>query len=123
MLLGFMPMLFVLVGLPLEVRHVTFVTGQLTYAALALGPGVFARTDFLASLLTIPMVGLINFGVSFAFAIVVALRARGLGVRSQVSLASAVLKRFIEGPREFFLAPKEETTVSLSPAGERVGER
>lgn len=120
MLLGFMPMLFVLVGLPLEVRHVTFVTGQLAYAALTLGPSAFGRPDFLWALLSIPMVGLINFGVSFAFAIVVALRARGLGLRDQVSLARAVWKRFLEGPREFFVAPKEEPApvASLDPAPE-----
>ncbi|MDP1825984.1 MAG: hypothetical protein Q8L48_22155 [Archangium sp.] len=121
LLLGFMPMLFVLVGLPLEVRHVTFVTGQLAYAGLALGPEAFGRADFLWALLSIPMVGLINFGVSFTFAIVVALRARGLGVRSQVTLARAVLRRFLSGPREFFLAPKDDpgdASVSLSPAGE-----
>ena len=106
-LLGFMPMFFVLVGLPLEVRHVTFVTGQLAYAALELGPGVLGRPDFLLALLSIPLVGFINFGVSFTFAIVVALRARGLGVRSQVSLARAVGRRFLQGPREFFLAPSD----------------
>jgi site-specific recombinase len=110
MLLGFMPMLFVLVGLPLEVRHVTFVTGQLAYAALQLGPEVLGRSDFLWALGSIPMVGLINFSVSFAFAIVVALRARGLGVRSQVSLARAVLARFFKAPREFFLAPMDAPT-------------
>lgn len=107
MLLGFMPMLFVLVGLPLEVRHVTFVTGQLAYAAVHGGPAVFANPEFLLSLLSIPMVGLINFGVSFACAIVIALRARGLGVRSQLTLARAVLKRFVKSPREFFIAPKD----------------
>lgn len=107
LLLGFMPMLFVLVGLPLEVRHVTFVTGQLAYAAVQLGPTVFARPDFLLALLSIPMVGLINFAVSFTFAIVVALRARGLGGHSQVSLARAVLRRFLSSPGEFFLAPKD----------------
>ncbi len=107
MLLGFMPMLFVLLGIPLEVRHVTFVTGQLAYAALELGPMVFTRADFLLALLSIPMVGLINFGVSFACAIVVALRARGLGVRGQVTLARAVARRFFTSPREFFLAPKD----------------
>lgn len=107
MLLGFMPMLFGLVGIPLEVRHVTFVTGQLVYAALQLGPQVFARPDFLLALLSIPMVGLINFGVSFAFAIVVALRARGLGVRSQLTLLRATARRFVKNPSAFFLAPKE----------------
>ncbi len=107
MLLGFMPMLFVLVGLPLEVRHVTFVTGQLAYAAVHGGPAIFAEPAFLLALISIPMVGLINFGVSFACAIFVALRARGLGVRGQVSLVRAVAKRFVKSPREFFLAPKD----------------
>ncbi|MFZ5439086.1 MAG: gliding motility protein [Myxococcota bacterium] len=106
LLLGFMPMLFVLVGVPLEVRHVTFVTGQLTYAAASLGPGVFTRPDFLLALLSVPMVGLINFAVSFAFAIVTALRARGLGVRGQLHLLRAVLQRLVSRPTEFFLAPK-----------------
>ena len=113
LLLGFMPMLFVLVGLPLEVRHVTFVTGQLAYAALELGPAAFVRPDFLWALLSIPMVGLINFSVSFAFAIVVALRARNLGVRGQVTLARAVLLRFLESPKEFFLAPKDPPAVPV----------
>lgn len=115
MLLGFMPMLFVLVGLPLEVRHVTFVTGQLAYAAIALGPDVFTRGDFLVALISIPMVGLINFAVSFAFAIVVALRARGIGLSGQVSLARAVISRFFASPKAFFLAPPEP---SSAPAGE-----
>ena len=109
-------MLFVLVGLSLEVRHVTFVTGQLAYAALQLGPSVLARSDFLWALLSIPMVGLINFSVSFTFAIVVALRARGLGVRSQVSLARAVLVRFLAGPSEFFLAPPDAPPVEAVAA-------
>lgn len=107
MLLGFMPMLFQLVGIPLEVRHVTFVTGQLAYAALQLGPMAFADPGFLLALLSIPLVGLLNFGVSFAFAIVVALRARGLGVRGQLSLAAAVARRFARTPGIFFLAPKQ----------------
>lgn len=107
MLLGFMPMLFVLVGLPLEVRHVTFVTGQLAYAAVHGGPAIFGDPRFLLALLSIPIVGLINFGVSFAFAIIIALRARGLGLRSQLTLVRAVVRRFMKSPREFFLAPKD----------------
>lgn len=120
LLLGFMPLLFNLVGVPLEVRHVTFVTGQLAYAALELGPTAFARADFLLALLSIPLVGLINFYVSFAFAIVVALRARGLGLRSQVALVRVVLQKLLQEPRQFFLAPKEEPAGPASevPVGE-----
>ena len=46
----------------------------------------------------------------------VALRARGLGVRSQVSLARAVVRRFLGSPGEFFLAPPDEPTVEAVPA-------
>jgi site-specific recombinase len=35
LLLGFMPVLFGLFGIPLEVRHVTFVSGQLVFSVLA----------------------------------------------------------------------------------------
>ena len=50
-------------------------------------------------------------------AIVVALRARGLGVRSQVSLARVVIKRFLASPAEFFLAPKDPP---VAPSGVEV---
>jgi site-specific recombinase len=106
-LLGFMPLFFILLGLPLDGGHVTFISSQLAYAAVEQGPMVLSRSDFLLALLSVPLVGLTNFAVSFAFAIVVALRARGLGVRGQLRLARAVGKRFLRNPREFFLAPRE----------------
>jgi site-specific recombinase len=115
LLLGFMPLLFNLVGIPLEVRHVTFVAGQLTYAAMSLGSSVTTRPEFLLALLSIPLVGGVNFVVSFSLALVVALRARGLGVRAQTALAWAVIKRFATSPREFFLAPAPQ----LPPESQR----
>lgn len=108
LLLGFMPMIFSLVGVPLEVRHVTFVTGQIVYAAVELGPVAFTRPDFLLALLVIPLTGLVNFAVSFALALVVALRARGLGVRSNFALLRVVWARFTASPRDFFLAAPDE---------------
>lgn len=119
MLLGFFPMLFSLVGIPLEVRHVTFVTGQLAFSALQLGPTAFARSDFLQALISIPMVGLINFAVSFTFAIVVALRARGLGIRSQLVLGRAVLRRLRTQPRDFLLARQTDEKLPSPPTDER----
>jgi len=108
LLLGLMPFLFRNVGLPLEVRHVTFVSGQLGYAAMSLGPWVTTRSDFLWALLSIPMVGLLNFAVSFALAIFVALNAKGKGIGAQAALLVAVLRRLVKSPREFVLAPKTE---------------
>ena len=108
LLLGFMPFGFRLVGLPMDVRHVTFVMGQLTYAGLFHGAELVRVPGFGWALLAVPMVASINFAVSFTLALVVALRSRGLGVGAQVSLGRAVLKRLVRDPKPFFLAPKDE---------------
>jgi site-specific recombinase len=108
LLLGFMPVLIGLFGIPLEVRHVTFVAGQLVFAALSLGPMALARSDVLAVVAVVPVVGLINFAVSFLLALVVALRARGLGNRWLLRLARAVSAELLRHPKGFFLAPPDE---------------
>lgn len=108
LLLGFMPFGFRLVGLPMDVRHVTFVMGQLTYAGLFHGAELVRVPGFGWALLAVPIVASINFAVSFTLALVVALRSRGLGVGAQVSLGRAVLKRLVRDPKPFFLAPKDE---------------
>ncbi len=107
LILGFMPFFFRLVGIPMDVRHVTFVMGQLTYAGMFHGASVVHVPGFFWALAVVPMVAAINFGVSFALALVVALRSRGLGLRAQVSLGRAVLGRLRRDPRPFFLAPRE----------------
>lgn len=108
MLLGFMPFGFRLVGLPMDVRHVTFVMGQLTYAGLFHGAELVRVPGFGWALLAVPLVASINFAVSFTLALVVALRSRGLGVGAQVSLLRAVVRRLVTDPKPFFLAPKDE---------------
>jgi site-specific recombinase len=107
LLLGFMPFGFRLVGLPMDVRHVTFVMGQVTYAGMFHGADLPAVDGFFWALAAVPMVAAINFGVSFALALVVALRSRGLGLKAQLALGRAVLKRLVKEPRPFFLASKE----------------
>lgn len=110
LLLGFMPLLFNLIGVPLQVRHITFVAGQLTYAAAFLGLDGLTRPDFLWALAAVPLTGFLNFTVSFALAIVVALRARGLGVAAQWDVATHVARRFVTRPAQFFIAPRVSTT-------------
>lgn len=109
LLLGFMPLGFKLVGLPMEVRHVTFVMGQLTYAGAFHGASLVEVPGYAWALLAVPLVAATNFGVSFALALSVALRSRGLGVREQVHLGRAVLRRLVKEPKPFFVAPKDST--------------
>jgi site-specific recombinase len=107
LLLGFMPLFFKLVGIPMDVRHVTFVAGQLTYAGLFHGADLVRVPGFVWALAAVPLVASLNFAVSFALALTVALRSRGLGLKAQVALGTAVVRRLVQSPRAFFLAPKE----------------
>ncbi len=106
--LGLSPVLGVLIGIPIEVRHVTFATGQLTFAGMTLGPEKVIEPDFLWSVSAIGIIGLCNFGVSFALALFVALRAREVGAIAQFGLFRAVLRRFQKAPLDFFRAPPGE---------------
>jgi site-specific recombinase len=105
--LGLVPMAAGLVGITLEVRHVTFVTGQLVYAGMQRGPFGVLEPDYLMALLSIGMVGALNFSISFALALWVAFRARDVRPGQQVALVLAVLTRFKERPLDFVRAPKD----------------
>ena len=114
--LGLSPVLGLLVGIPIEVRHVTFATGQLTFAGLTLGPERVLEADYLWSIAAIGIIGLCNFGVSFALALFVALRAREVGALAQFGLFRAVLRRFRQAPLDFFRAPQAEAGTPAAPA-------
>ncbi|MFT3840954.1 MAG: hypothetical protein QM723_28445 [Myxococcaceae bacterium] len=114
MTLGMMPFLASLIGLPLEVRHFTFVTGQLAFAGMALGPFGCFTPQFAAGVSSIILVGTMNFAVSFSLAMFVALRAREVGALGHMRLASAVGRRFLKAPLDFIRAPK--TVTAASPA-------
>jgi len=105
-LLGFMPVVFAFMGLPIEVRHVTLSAASLSFAlseqladgTLALGPALWAALGVL-------LIGACNFSVSFILAFRVAARARGLDARRRGAVWRAVWSAFRAHPGRFFLAP------------------
>jgi site-specific recombinase len=106
-ILGMFPIMGKFTGLPLDVRHVTLSTGSLTLALNSVtiegvGWGLFLKASF-----GIVLIGLLNFGVSFALALVVALRARDVPRGERRTLPGAVLRRFFRKPSQFFYPPKE----------------
>ena len=111
-ILGLIPMLANMVGIPLEVRHITFVTGQLAFAGMQRGAEGVLHADFLWSLSSIGIVGFFNFSVSFALALFVAFRAREVQASDQVRLLFAVLKRFTQRPLDFIRAPSTDAQLA-----------
>jgi site-specific recombinase len=107
-LLAMVPIFATFVGLPIEVRHITLSTGTLTFAGCTLGAGHVT----IAACIGIAIIGIMNFGVSFALALAVAFRAKEVTQRERVGLALSVLRAFMRRPLRFFFPPKENVRES-----------
>jgi site-specific recombinase len=100
-LFGMLPKLGAFFGIPLDSRHLTISTAMVAFAACALGPGAITIWTGLG----IVVLGLLNFGVSFFLALLVALRARDVTRRERVGLAKSVARSFLRRPTRFFFPP------------------
>jgi site-specific recombinase len=107
MLLGLVPAIGSFFGLPLEVRHVTLATGQLAGALGTLGPDLLRLPDFWWCVAAMPLVGLLNVGVSFALAYRVALVSRGIRSRDRSLIWGAIWQRCRQAPLSFLWPPAE----------------
>ncbi|HSW07748.1 site-specific recombinase [Aquabacterium sp.] len=103
LLLGLVPTLLAFVGVPLDVRHVTLSTGQLAAAASTLGWATLALPAFWWCLASLPLIGVLNLGVSFWLALRVALRSRGITLGDRRRLSTAIRARLWHRPRSFLL--------------------
>ncbi|MFY9478021.1 MAG: recombinase [Aquabacterium sp.] len=105
--LGLVPPIAAFFGLPLEVRHVTLSTGQIAAALGTLGLPALNDPLFWWCMAAIPLTGLFNVGVSFALALRVALRSRGVRVKDRSRLWKAMGRRFLRHPFSFVLPPSK----------------
>lgn len=115
-MLALTPVFAEFAGLPLGIRHITFSSAQLTFAGAALGLNVVSGAHFIQCMVGILIIGALNFGVSFALAMWVALRAKEAGGLAELNLLKAIGQRFRQSPLDFFRAPKSEGNVETSPA-------
>ncbi|MEI6304121.1 MAG: site-specific recombinase [Betaproteobacteria bacterium] len=95
-----------MLGLPLDVRHVTLSSANFGFALVSLDFHIGWLT-LLETLAGIGLVGFTNLTVSFSLALWVALRARGADLGSSGSLAVLVLERARATPARFFVPPRE----------------
>ena len=106
-------------GLPLDIRHVTFSTGNLALGLCGTNFQV-SFMDVLAMLTGIFLIGLVNFLVSFSFALQVAIRSRGLRLKNYPDLAKSVFTYFKKHPKEFFWPGKEVKPETTATAEEMI---
>ena len=104
--MGLVPTFAEFLGLPLQLPHVAVATGQLAFAGMSRGAHGVLHGDFAWACLGIVLVGTMNFGISFALALWVALRARESGPVAAFRVLRAVLGHFFRHPADFFRPPR-----------------
>jgi site-specific recombinase len=107
-MLGSMGTIGFVLGLPIDIRHITF---SAAYFGLAL-QGLDWQLDIGTIVLTavgVLGIGLVNLMVSFSLALWVAMRSQRARFRETPYLAAKLWERFRREPREFFAPPREPT--------------
>ncbi len=106
-MLGLVPAFAAFFGLGLDVRHVTLSAGQLSAAAVTLGPDVLKLPLFWWCVLSILLVGVLNVAVSFFFAFRLALRAHNVTGLDRARLYQAIRARVRQTPLSIFWPPRD----------------
>jgi site-specific recombinase len=106
-MLGLLPPILAFLGLALDVRHVTLSSGQLGAAAASLGWEVLRLNAWWWAVASIPLIGVLNVGVSFYLAFRVALRAHSVSRQGRKQIYRAVRHRLRLAPMSFFVPARE----------------
>lgn len=98
-------------GLPLDIRHITFSSANLMFALVGMGNQLSMEQWVLSlsglAMIGLAMIGLTNLAVSFALALTVALRSRGVNLRREWTVVGMLGRRFLTAPRDFFFPPQD----------------
>ena len=92
-------------GLPLDIRHVTFSAANFATAVVGLDYNLSWQL-VATSVLGFLAIGSVNLAVSFSLALWVALRARKVHFTQGASLVKTMGRRFLSAPIDFFIGPK-----------------
>jgi site-specific recombinase len=110
-MLGSMGTLGLLVGLPLDIRHIAFASANLAYALVALDFAISWKA-MLWGAFGVALIGLTNLAVSFSLALWVALRARETAFDRTRELLGLLLRRCLAAPARLFVPPPNRPAVA-----------
>ncbi len=93
-------------GLNLDIRHITFASGNLALGLF--GHGMELSTDiWVWGVLGIGIIGFFNFMVSFSLSLMLAFRSRNLSSKELIKMGKAVWIYFKINPKLFFFPPRK----------------
>ncbi len=108
--LGFAPLIGKSLGLPFDIRHITISTANFAFGIQGLNNNIhWIELSFV--IIGVLGIGFLNFLVSFGLAFWVAMRSRGMKIRSYISLFQFVGRYFRKYPFDFFWPPKTKRNI------------
>ena len=107
-LLGGMSGLGILLGLPIDIRHITFSSAFVGFASFSLDFMLSWQAAAYAAL-GLALIGLINLAVSFGLALYVAMKSRKVRFNQWRTLVRSLASRLNQHPGEFILPPKKSS--------------
>ena len=105
--LGFMIFFGKILGLPLDIRHVTISTGFFGFSLMSAN-FTLPLIVILKCIIGLGLIAFTNLTVSFTLALIIAMKSRKVPARSIVPLIRLTLKYFVKHPTDFFFPPKKE---------------
>ena len=106
-MLGSIGQIGVFLGLPIDIRHITFSSANFVFALVGLDQHLSWQV-WAISLLGIALIGIVNLSVSFSLALLVAMRSRQVSFEQTRELAWLLWRRFTTRGRDFFFPPPDE---------------
>lgn len=105
-LLGGMSGLGILLGLPIDIRHITFSSAFVGFASFSLDFMLSWQAAAYAAL-GLVLIGLVNLAVSFSLALYVAMKSRKVRFKQWRQLLRSLATRINQHPGEFILPPRK----------------
>jgi site-specific recombinase len=103
--LGTMGTIGIILGLPLDIQHITFASGNFGLAFVSVGDQL-SNNQILITVAGIFAIGLMNFLVSFSLAVFVVMKSRKITYTHSSKLFGIIMRRFITRPHHFFFPSK-----------------
>jgi site-specific recombinase len=94
-------------GLPIDIRHITFASGNLGLAVASLGTQIGVGT-FAITVLGVLLIGFMNFIVSFGLALFVAIQSRRVSFKKTTMLVGYLFEHLLTKPKEFLFPPEDK---------------
>ncbi|WP_157669433.1 site-specific recombinase [Chitinibacter sp. GC72] len=110
-MLGCIGTVGILLGLPIDIRHITFSAANFSFV-LAANDFYLPMWSVIWGLLGVALIGTTNLVTSFVLALWVALRSRKRRLGELQPVLGLLWKRFWQRPVDFFIAPKQVDKVN-----------